>query len=468
MQCPIEDMFVGGARGGGKSEVAIGIAYQHAQRYCEKAVIYIIRRTFPDLEELIDRARAVYCSLGATENRSRHEFTFPDLGGCMIRFRFLARDADASHYQGKNANLIIVDEAGQFPSPTGIDMLWGALRSAAGVQARLVLTGNPGGPGHDWLKRRYVDPVPPNVVQHIKMPTGGVHRRVFIPSYVTDNKLLLENDPGYVDRLYLVGAPWLVRAWLLGDWNVRSEGHFFDIDKLQYGTPPPIRKVYIGGDLATKTSDAHDRAWKDRDYTAFAVVGIDHYRRPWLLDMVRKQMDSAEWTRTLFDLHLKYKPQRIYLEGGGIYNSVEPFLRKMMRERGVPLPIEPVTPSQDKAIRATPMQTIVNSGWLHIPQKNVPWLHDFRTELQVFEPGASRRNEIHDDQVDAAAHVFIKLLELQASADPDALEYRGGDELSRRVVDDGGIDGRVAEALLDHMDMVAKQGRRASTNPADW
>jgi hypothetical protein len=63
------------------------------------------------------------------------------------------------------------------------------------------------------------------LIRHL--PNGKQHRYVFIPSRIEDNKLLMQNDPDYVNNLYLVGSDQLVKAWLSGDWNA-VEGAFFD------------------------------------------------------------------------------------------------------------------------------------------------------------------------------------------------------------------------------------------------
>src|SRR5262249_9381662 len=92
---------------------------------------------------------------------------------------------------------------------------------------QLLLTANPGGPGQQWIKHRYIDPAPRGMkVLMRKLPTGREHRYIYIPSRVQDNRILMRADPGYIDRLHLVGSPELVRAWLEGDWSVIA-GAFF-------------------------------------------------------------------------------------------------------------------------------------------------------------------------------------------------------------------------------------------------
>ena len=177
------------------------------------------------LDDAIERGQEIYGKIGADWNDQKKTWRFP--GGGRLRFRPLERIADAAKYQGQNLTDACVEEAGNYPDSAPIDRLYGALRSAHGVPAQLILTGNPGGPGQQWLKARYVDPYPSGRKVFERSIAGGRSIKcVYIPSRVQDNKLLLSSDPGYVDRLHLVGSAELVRAWLEGDWTA-IEGAFF-------------------------------------------------------------------------------------------------------------------------------------------------------------------------------------------------------------------------------------------------
>lgn len=97
------------------------------------------------------------------------------------------------------------------------------LRSSKGVPVGFRATGNPGGPGHQWVKARYVDPAP--LGYQIIQDESGLER-IFIPSKVQDNPALLETDPDYIARLKASGSKELVRAWLEGDWSVITGAYF--------------------------------------------------------------------------------------------------------------------------------------------------------------------------------------------------------------------------------------------------
>jgi hypothetical protein len=224
VECPVREVLFGGARGGGKTDGVLGKWAVKAQQYRINAVFF--RKEMPQTDDLIKRAKEIYCPLGANYREQQKEFTFPN--GACIRFRPLENVADAEKYQGQNLTDVCVEEAGNYSSSDPIDRLWGVLRSADGVPVQMILTANPGGSGQQWIKKRFIDPAPRGMkVLKATLPDGSEHQRVYIPSRVQDNKLLLARDPQYVARLYLVGSKELVDAWLTGNWDA-IEGAFFD------------------------------------------------------------------------------------------------------------------------------------------------------------------------------------------------------------------------------------------------
>lgn len=218
--CPVFEVFFGGARGGGKTDGVLGDFLEHADAYGEHAIGLMVRRQRTELIETIERSRAIYTPLGWTYHEQDKMWRAPN--GARLRFAYLERDADAEAYQGHSYTRIYVEEIGNFPSDKPILKLMATLRSGAGVPVGFRATGNPGGPGHQWVKARYIDPAPGGW-RVIRDALSGLER-VFIPSKVQDNKYLGEQ---YVQQLKASGSKELVRAWLEGDWSV-IEGAFFD------------------------------------------------------------------------------------------------------------------------------------------------------------------------------------------------------------------------------------------------
>lgn len=229
-----DEVLYGGARGGGKSDLAVGKLLIKALQYGKDMKGMFFRRTYKQLEEITSRAKELYEPHGAVWKESSGTFTFPN--GATIKMRYLDRDEDATNYQGISQTDVVIEEAGNFPSIAPILKLKATLRSAKGVPCQMLLTANPGGPGSNWIRSRYIDPAPMgfepiNEVESRKLPNGETveikSTRVYIPSRVTDNKILLEKDPNYIGRLMQSGSEMLVRAWLDGDWHA-IDGAFFD------------------------------------------------------------------------------------------------------------------------------------------------------------------------------------------------------------------------------------------------
>jgi hypothetical protein len=220
ISCPVFEILYGGARGGGKTDAVLGDWLEHADAYGEHAIGLMVRRTRTELVETIERSKVLYSPLGWTFQES--EKMWRATNGARLRFAYLERDADAQVYMGHSYTRVYVEEITNFPDPAPILKLMATLRSGAGVPTGFRATGNPGGPGHQWVKSRYVDPAPLGW-RVFTDPLTGLER-VFIPAKVTDNPSLGDE---YVSRLQASGSAELVRAWLEGDWSV-VQGAFFD------------------------------------------------------------------------------------------------------------------------------------------------------------------------------------------------------------------------------------------------
>lgn len=231
IRCPVFEILYGGARGGGKTDGMLGKWALKAERYSQ-AVGVFFRRTREDLKEAKERSKAIYYPLGAELVDNEKQWIFPS--GARLKFAYLDNDRDADNYQGHNYTDLFFEELTHWPSPDPINKLKATLRSAYGVPCQFHGTANPGGPGHQWVKARYITPAPHGwqlLWEEFKNPfTGEAQRlpRIFIPSRLTDNPLLLNADPLYVAKLHQAGSAALVRAWLMGDWDV-VEGAYFDV-----------------------------------------------------------------------------------------------------------------------------------------------------------------------------------------------------------------------------------------------
>lgn len=267
ISCPVFEVFFGGARGGGKTDGVLGDFLEHADTYGQHAIGLMIRRQRTELIETIERSKEIYTQLGWVYHEQDKMWRAPD--GARLRFAYLERDADAEAYQGHSYTRLYVEEIGNFPSDKPILKLMATLRSGAGVPVGFRATGNPGGPGHQWVKSRYIDPAPMGF--HVfNDPVSGLER-VYIPSRVGDNKFL---GPDYVQQLKASGSEELVKAWLDGDWSV-IEGAFFDCwEKARH----VVRPFEIPEDWTRFRSGDWGSA-KPFSFGWWAVVG-DKFRTP--------------------------------------------------------------------------------------------------------------------------------------------------------------------------------------------
>lgn len=226
VSCPVYEIFFGGARGGGKTDAVLGEWAIHADEYGPDAIGLMVRRTRVELTETFERARRIFSPLGAKFTTAPMRCQMP--GGGRLTFAYLERDSDADGYQGHSYSRVYVEEAGNFPAAAPIMKLHATLRSGAGVPVGMRLTGNPGGPGHQWVRARYIDPAP--LGWQVMTDEASGLDRIYIPSRVADNTYL---GDAYVAQLKAAGSPQLVRAWLEGDWSVIAGAFFpeFSMDR---------------------------------------------------------------------------------------------------------------------------------------------------------------------------------------------------------------------------------------------
>ena len=144
----------GGARGGGKSHAVRVKSVSGALTY-PGITILIVRRTYPDLENSIISPLVKMIPPGlATYNSQMHTVFFAN--GSIIKFGHYQGTGSASEYQGQEYDWVFIDEATQFTEDE-FRTLGGCLRGTNNFPKRMYLTCNPGGVGHQWVKRLFID-----------------------------------------------------------------------------------------------------------------------------------------------------------------------------------------------------------------------------------------------------------------------------------------------------------------------
>lgn len=204
----------GGARGGGKSFAVRLKAALMCLNY-PGIHIMLVRRTYPELRQNHIIPLKEMLSSIAVYRESTREMTFRC--GSVISFRYCRNISDLDKFQGTECDVLFIDEATQFTEEM-YDRMKACVRGVNPFPKRIYLTCNPGGRGHGWVKRLFIDKIPPS----------GENKSdyFFIRSLVTDNKALMKSDPDYINKLNAL-PPKLKKAWLEGDWNI-FEGQFFE------------------------------------------------------------------------------------------------------------------------------------------------------------------------------------------------------------------------------------------------
>ena len=218
------DVLYGGAAGGGKSYAMLVDPLRFAHRGAHRALI--LRRSMPELRELIDKSRELYPKAfpGCKYKEVEKLWNFPS--GAKIEFGFLERDADVYRYQGQAYSWIGFDEITHQATEFAWNYLASRLRTTdPEIIPYMRCTANPGGVGAHWVKKRYIDPSPPN--ESFK-GSDGLSRK-FIPARLDDNPYLA-SDGRYEQMLKALPATQR-RQLLEGDWEVAEGAAFTEFDR---------------------------------------------------------------------------------------------------------------------------------------------------------------------------------------------------------------------------------------------
>ena len=238
-----DELFYGGERGGGKSDFQLGYQEDGALRYGKHSNGIMFRKTYPEMEELQSRAAEIFTASGAifrVQPSANYPFSncwyWPN--GATVKMRYIENEKDYGRYHGHQYTRISFDEVTEYSTPSGLLKMLSTLRSANGVPCSVRCTGNPGGVGHVWVKARYVDPAPP-FTPYTDPETGFT--RMFVPSRLSDNQILVKNDPNYRSRILAAtdGNEALRKAWTEGAWDIVA-GAFFSSWSSQLHVVKPV------------------------------------------------------------------------------------------------------------------------------------------------------------------------------------------------------------------------------------
>ena len=292
LAAPETDVLYGGAAGGGKSYAMLVDPLRYAHRAAHRALI--LRRSMPELRELIDKSRELYPRAfpGCKFREVEKVWTFPS--GSKVEFGFLERDADVYRYQGQAYSWIGFDEITHLPTEFSWNYLASRLRTTdSKIVPYMRCTANPGGVGSNWVKKRYVDPYPSN-----ESFTGsdGLSRK-FIPAKLEDNPYLAED--GRYEQMLNALPPTQRKQLLEGNWDVAEGAAFTEFDFDHHVIPPfeiPVNWERVKGiDYGYASESAC--VWGAMDSTDGTLI---IYR-----ELYRKNLTGSELGELLTEMELE-------------------------------------------------------------------------------------------------------------------------------------------------------------------
>jgi hypothetical protein len=279
-----DEIFVGGAKGPGKTDVGIVRIARQTDKPLYKG--YVTRETGPQLDEIKARMHRLYPRMGTAATRpawlgdGHGRWTWPS--GARVILEAIGTPEEAARVQGKEPSAVFMDEVANVPDERTIDIVQAEIRSPdPTIYCWWAGSGNPGKAGHAWIKRRFVIPCGVDgkriVMRRVQTVAGEqVLTRRFIPGTVLDNPIYA-NDPRYMAQLALL--PEVLRQQLLyGDWNAGVGTALTELDASVHVarafTVPGHWQMFGSFDYGF----AHNWVW--------IVFAVDEDGRVWVVDTV--------------------------------------------------------------------------------------------------------------------------------------------------------------------------------------
>ena len=409
MSCVEREGLFGGAAAGGKSDALLMDVLQYADAPSFSALL--IRKTFSDLNKadaLIPRAMSWLTGTGAHRREGGKIWEFPS--GARLEFGHLENKDDELNYQGGQFNYIGFDELTQHDESQYL-YLFSRLRksTSSAVPSKMRATTNPGGPGHDWVRSRFIDgfdgksdKFAQDCSVDMGEPYGTVEfQRFFVPSFAKDNPSLDLED--YL--LSLANLTPIAREQLLrGDWDISPTGAHFRMEWFE--------KAKV---LRAPEMGSYIRAWDtsltvEGDPTASSLLmpcGRDVY----LLDQTQDQTD-VPGLLSLIVKTSKRDPEgtMIAVEDSSVSKPVIWQLKQrsdLDDRRVISVPVSKITgprQSNDKLSRASAWMNKLADGELKIVEG--AWNDRFVSQCLRFTNSKTDKDDLIDSMSVGYSQIF--------------------------------------------------------------
>lgn len=385
---PHKEVLFGGAAGGGKSVGVLAAASQYLDVPGYSALI--LRQTYRDLAlagALMDMAQQWWKQTDARWRAADYTWIFPS--GATITFGYLERESDKYRYQGSEFQFIGFDELTQFETETRYLYLFSRLRRLKGfdVPLRVRAATNPGGIGHEWVKRRFISHPTPD--------------RIFIPSHLDDNPYL--DQEAYEESLSNLDP--ITRKQLReGDWEIDPRGGLFQRHWFTFlsAMPSDINRRVRYWDLAATTEEE----FRDPDWTVGTRLNITTEGEYIVDDVIRVRKTPNQVEELVRDTAIRdgYDTPVFMAQDPGQAGKSQIYHYRTRILPGFQFHPDKDYRSTSKTIRAKPFSSAAEEG--HISILEASWNTAWLDEHVIFDDG------IHDDQVDSSVGAFEMLNKL--------------------------------------------------------
>jgi len=237
------EVLYGGAAGGGKSYAMLADPLRYMGHSSFSGLL--LRHTTEELRELIFKSQELYPQIWPGIKWSERKMQWVAPSGARLWMSYLDRDDDAARYQGLAFSWIGFDELTQWATPFAWNYMRSRLRSTApDLPIYMRATTNPGGRGHGWVKKMFIDPAVPNKAfnatdietgKQMLYPEGhskqgdALFKRKFIPAILADNPYLAES--GDYEAMLLSLPEQQRRQLLNGDWDIKEGAAFTEFNR---------------------------------------------------------------------------------------------------------------------------------------------------------------------------------------------------------------------------------------------